>query len=395
MEELLVEKKASIGLKEISPWLKTNQIGDYRIYETDEAITQIGLENSSAKIVPKNALTIAMYGDGITRGKISIVGCELTTNQACCNIVLNDKCSDYRYVYYFLKSKYIELRHLSNGGAQQNLSVNLIKRYDISLPPLPTQRRIAAILASLDDKIENNRRICEKLEEMAQAIFKQWFVDFNFPDENGEPYKDNGGEMVESELGLIPKGWEVGHLKDIVNNVKDSCKQKDIIGLPYLPIDIIPKKMLGIDSYDSWENAKSSLVKFRRDDILLGAMRVYFYRVILSPFDGVTRTTCMVLRPKKTFYKVYSLLSINQDSLIDWASNNSKGSTMPYAFWNNGLENYKIVIPPDKILHEFEKLLTPLLKIIQGNFQKSKALQQTRDTLLPKLMSGEIDVEEK
>lgn len=125
----------------------------------------------------------------------------MTTNQACCNLTINDEVADYEFVYYTLKNDYTTLASLANGGAQQNLNAQIIKDYVLQMPSLADQRRIASILSSLDRKIELNNKINADLEEMAQAIFKNWFVDF-------EPFKD--GKFVDSELGMIPEGWKIG-----------------------------------------------------------------------------------------------------------------------------------------------------------------------------------------
>lgn len=190
------------------PWLNTKEIDFNRIYSTEKTITDSGLNNSSAKWIVPNTVTVAMYG--ATAGKSCIVKVPMTTNQACCNLTINDEVADYEFVYYTLKNDYTILASLANGGAQQNLNAQIIKDYVLKMPSLADQRRIASILSSLDRKIELNNKINADLEEMAQAIFKNWFVDF-------EPFKD--GKFVDSELGMIPEGWKVGCLGDMGNIV--------------------------------------------------------------------------------------------------------------------------------------------------------------------------------
>lgn len=180
------------------PWLNTKEIDFNRIYSTEKTITDSGLNNSSAKWIVPNTVTVAMYG--ATAGKSCIVKVPMTTNQACCNLTINNEVADYEFVYYSLKNDYTTLASLANGGAQQNLNAQIIKDYVLKMPSLADQRRIASILSSLDRKIELNNKINADLEEMAQAIFKNWFVDF-------EPLKD--GKFVDSELGMIPEGWKV------------------------------------------------------------------------------------------------------------------------------------------------------------------------------------------
>ena len=199
------------------PWLNTKEINFNRIYSTERCITQKGLDNSSAKWIDANCVIVAMYG--ATAAKVAINKIPLATNQACCNLSIDEKIADYHYVYYWLCANYTELASLANGGAQQNLNAQQIKDFEISLPPMEEQRRIAGILGAIDDKIENNRRINTNLELQAQALYKQWFVDFEFPNEDGKPYKSSGGKMVDSELGPIPEGWSVGTIYKYVNVV--------------------------------------------------------------------------------------------------------------------------------------------------------------------------------
>lgn len=197
------------------PWLNTKEIDFNRIYSTEKTITDSGLNNSSAKWIVPNTVTVAMYG--ATAGKSCIVKVPMTTNQACCNLTINDEVADYEFVYYTLKNDYTTLASLANGGAQQNLNAQIIKDYVLQMPSLADQRRIASILSSLDRKIELNNKINADLEEMAQAIFKNWFVDF-------EPFK--GGKFVDSELGMIPEGWKVSQIADIPHILETGKRPK-------------------------------------------------------------------------------------------------------------------------------------------------------------------------
>ena len=365
------------------PWLNTKEIDFNRIYSTEKTITDSGLNNSSAKWIDPNTVTVAMYG--ATAGKSCIVKVPMTTNQACCNLTINDELADYEFVYYSLKNDYTTLASLANGGAQQNLNAQIIKDYVLQMPSLADQHRIASILSSLDRKIELNNKINADLEEMAQAIFKNWFVDF-------EPFKD--GKFVDSELGMIPEGWKVGTLKDLLYLRKDSIKAVNKGNLPYLPIDTIPMHCLVATDFKSNDEAKSSLQTFEQNDIVVGAMRVYFHRVILAPCKGITRTTCFVLSVKNENALAYSLMQCNQDEAISFAEKTSKGSTMPYAVWDGGYGEYKVVIPPDEVMKSFNDLLGNFFSKMNKNAIENSRLSLLRDTLLPRLMSGEIEVPE-
>lgn len=183
-----------------------------------------------------------------------------------------------------------------------------------------------------------------------------------------------------------------GHLGDIVTLQKTTTKAGKRPELPYMPIDIIPMKSLGVTEFKPNSEAKSSLQLFKKDDIVMGAMRVYFHRVVIAPCDGITRNTCFILRPNSAELREYALLTCFQPEAIEFANVRSKGSTMPYAVWENSFEDYPVWIPDDESLKAFSRKLRPLVDYLRDSYQENHALASLRDALLPKLMSGEIDV---
>ncbi len=189
----------------VIPWLKTGDIKKNFIYEVDEYITQTGLENSSAKLIPQNSVIVAMYGDGNTAGNVAVNKIQLTTNQACCNLIVDTQKAHYLYVFYYLKGSYNNLVGLKLGGSQQNLNARTIKNFPIRLPPLETQKKIAAVLSAYDDLIENNKRQIALLENMAEEIYREWFVRFRFP----------GWQRTQFEKG-IPKNWKIKKLNQLI-----------------------------------------------------------------------------------------------------------------------------------------------------------------------------------
>ena len=295
---------------------------------------------------------------------------------------------DAEFLYYLLSQDLFFAYVMSgaNGSKMPRGDKQQIMNWEIEIPSeKEDQRRIAFILSSLDRKIELNNKINADLEEMAQAIFKNWFVDF-------EPFKD--GKFVDSELGMIPEGWKVGTLKDLLYLRKDSIKAANKGNLPYLPIDTIPMHCLVATDFKSNDEAKSSLQTFEHNDIVVGAMRVYFHRVILAPCKGITRTTCFVLSIKNENALAYSLMQCNQDEAISFAEKTSKGSTMPYAVWDGGYGEYKVVIPPSEVMKSFNDLLSNFYSNMNKNAIENSRLSTLRDTLLPRLMSGELEVPE-
>ena len=293
---------------------------------------------------------------------------------------------DRRFFYYYLKFATGGFLGALNGSVMVHITKSSMEKMIIRIPKkLDDQRRIASILSSLDRKIEMNNKINADLEEMAQAIFKNWFVDF-------EPFKD--GKFMDSELGMIPEGWKVGTLKDLLYLRKDSIKAVNKGNLPYLPIDTIPIRRLVATDFKSNDDAKSSLQTFEPNDIIVGAMRVYFHRVILAPCKGITRTTCFVLTVKNENALAYSLMQCNQDEAISFAEKTSKGSTMPYAVWDGGYGEYKVVIPSSEVMKSFNVLLNNFFSKMNKNAEENSRLSRLRDTLLPRLMSGELEVPE-
>ena len=291
---------------------------------------------------------------------------------------------------YFLMS-YIQSANILGyitGTAQPKLSQQNLKAIKASLPPYQIQRKITAILRPYDDLIANNTRRIQILEEMAQIIYRQWFVEFQFPGHEKVP-------MVESELGMIPKGWEIGKLGDIVDNIRKTEKPgKHLEPLPYVPIDCISRRSIALMQHKPSREAKSSLIAFKRNDILFGAMRAYFHKVTFAPFDGITRQTCFVLRSKNPNNYPFDLFTIFQDSTVKYASNYSTGSTIPYAMWDGALAVMPIIKPPDPLIQQFSNIVTPMFDSIRMMAMKNTNLRQTRDLLLPKLISGELDVSE-
>lgn len=305
--------------------------------------------------------------------------------------ILDESMLNMKFAYYHLLTK--DINSMDSGSAIPSTSRPDFYNLGSKIPPIHEQKAIANILSALDEKIELNTQMNKTLEEMAQALFKRWFVDFEFPNEDGEAYKSSGGEMVDSELGIIPKGWEARELEDLLVSVKQPVKAGEHLrDLPYLPIDTLPMKTLSVKEFKSWEEAKSSLISFEQNDILLGAMRVYFHRVCLAPFEGITRTTCFVLRPKDKELHAYLTMKLFDEETINFANSTSKGTTMPYAVWENGLNRMKVVTSTKDVNKKFAEAVDGILQRIRDSLFENIYLQELRDILLPKLMSGEIRV---
>ena len=305
---------------------------------------------------------------------------------------------DGKYLNYWFNTsqakRYFE-NNVGGSGQRFTLPLDVILSTPLFLPNIENQKKISSILFSLDKKIQLLHQINDNLAELAKTIYDYWFVQFDFPDENGKPYKTSGGKMVYNEVlkREIPEGWEVKKLGEVIEKISNNILPTEYQNLNYLPIDFLPKRQFYYDKYDLRENALSSLIKFDEDDILLGAMRVYFHRVCNAIEDGISRNTIFVLRPFEKENKNYCLFLLDEEKTIQFANDNSTGSSIPYAKWDNGLANYQLVLPKKNILSLFNLKINPIIKKLKINSKQIQHLRSLRDWLLPMLMNGQISVE--
>lgn len=371
------------------PWLNTKEINFNQIYKTEKTITNEGLNNSSAKWIPAKSVIVAMYG--ATAGKVAINRIPLTTNQACCNLMINPTKADYRFVYYALCNDYTYLASLANGGAQQNLNAQQIKDFAIPLPSLEGQKRIANILSSFDEKIELNRRINENLEQQAQALFKSWFVDF-------EPFKN--GKFVDSELGKIPEGWKVLRADEIFNiNIGKTPPRKESIWFSKSEnsnikwISISDMGNCGPFINDSSEYLtpdavnKFNIIIVPKNTVLL-SFKLTLGRVVIAK-DNLTTNEAIArfCLPNNRFREFTYLTLKNYDYF-------KLGNTSSIATAVNSkiIKGMKILFPLNEIIEDFSNIVKPIFDLIESYSDEIDRLSKLRDTLLPRLMSGELQV---
>lgn len=362
-----------------------------KVKSTARTLSEMGLNSVKNCLLPAKSICVSCIGSDL--GKVVLTSEPTVTNQQINSIVPDEK-FDPDFIYYGMTILGKHLNYLSKTStAVPIINKTTFSNFSIIVPSIEEQKAIAHILSTLDDKIEVNNQINRTLENMAQTIFKQWFVDFEFPNEDGEPYKSSGGEMIESELGMIPKGWEVKELGEIIDIIKQGTKPGEHLkDRKYNPIDTLPMKSIAINDFKPYEEAKSSLILFEKYDILIGAMRVYFHRVNLAPYKGITRTTTFVLRSKRIQDVPYNLFLLNMDETIDYAERTSKGSTMPYAVWDNGMSNMLTAYSNKELRNNFFEIIQPMLETIMKRSAENEVLIKLRDSILPKLMSGKIRV---
>lgn len=285
------------------------------------------------------------------------------------------------FYYYYFRSALSPIKSIVSQCAQAGIRGSDLQELCVLYPPKKTQDRIANILEQYDNLIENNQKQIKLLEEAARRLYKEWFVDLHFP----------GYEDVEIVDG-VPEGWTFGVLGDVaINSGKKEKKEKRDNYKYYLPIDCIPKKSLGYIQVNDVSLAKSSLIGFQKGDIIFGAMRPYFHKVVVARDKGLTRTTCFVLNAKDPSYWSYLAMLLFTKDTVDYATQISVGTTMPYVRWND-MRNMPVIIPDLEIAERFNKQIQPIIDNIASLSEQVILLQQARDRLLPKLMSGEIEV---
>lgn len=292
-------------------------------------------------------------------------------------------CLDYRYLYYWflLAGKTGGLEQYFTGATIKHMPGQKLKSVVIDKPPIGIQRSIADVLSSYDDLIENNQKQIKLLEEAAQRLYKEWFVDLRFPGYEDTPIVDG-----------VPEGWTLGELGDIaIDSGKKEKKEHRGQYQYYLPIDCLPKRSLAYTDKNDITLAESSLAAFMPNDILFGAMRPYFHKVVVARDKGLTRTTCFVINSKMPAYWAYLLLLLFSKDTVDYATQISVGTTMPYVRWKDFI-HMPTLIPPEEKCDAFQAIVLPIIERISCLAVSSERLIQARDRLLPKLMSGEIEV---
>ena len=287
----------------------------------------------------------------------------------------------HEYLYYVLKCNQQGLHGLQRGAAIPHVTPALLNDIDVVIPPFEVREKISAMLSAYDRLIENNQKQIKLLEEAAQRLYKEWFADLRFP----------GHEKTKIIEG-IPEGWSQGVLGDIVvESGKKISREKRAGYSYYLPVDCLPKKSLGYVATNEIALAESSLVAFSPRDIIFGAMRPYFHKVVVARDSGITRTTCFVLNAGNPSYWAYAVMLMFSSDTVDYATQISVGTTMPYTRWKD-FKSMPIVIPSEECVIAFGEAIEPIISKINGLAKQIVLLQQARDRLLPKLMNGEIAV---
>lgn len=309
------------------------------------------------------------------------------------------------FITYFFNTREGQHKLLANTSSTGVPSiarpVTYLRSIEVPVPPLGIQHRIADILGTLDDKIELNRRMNRSLEKMAAAIFKSWFIDFepvrakaegrdpNLPAEIADIFPDS---FEESQLGQIPKGWNMGKLGDIADHPRRGVKPGEVPPTTaYIGLEHMPRRSIALDSWGNAEQVGSQKSRFNAGEILFGKLRPYFHKVGIAPVDGVCSTDILVVVPKDESWHSYVLSLVSSKALVDYADAHSAGTKMPRTNWKD-VGRYPLALPPEPLPTAFQDHVAVFHKRICMNVHQNRRLAGLRNTLLPKLLSGEIEV---
>lgn len=296
------------------------------------------------------------------------------------------------YLYYFLTNEGTKqyIRNIAVGATMPSINTKLLNEVPITIPSLDDQHRIASILSSLDRKIELNNKINADLEEMAQAIFKNWFVDF-------EPFKD--GKFVDSELGMIPEGWKVGCLGDmgaVVCGKTPSKSNSNYYGgdIPFIKIPDMHGNVFVENSEDrlTEEGSLSQIKKLIPPYSLMVSCiaTVGLVSINTKPSHTNQQINTVIPHNKSALFYLYQHIKNNEEFL----KNMGRGGTTTLNVNTKSFSNIRLLIPSEIALEQFHGIVEGLFKKIEQNLHESRTLSLLRDTLLPRLMSGELEVPE-
>lgn len=291
---------------------------------------------------------------------------------------------DARFLYYYTQSpawKAVIASRTVLGATVNRIPIATFPEFPLRLPPLPAQQRIAGVLSAYDKLIENNRRQIKLLEEAAQRLYKEWFVDLRFPGHETTPIVDG-----------IPEGWKRTTVGKICELIRDSSRPDDRNeSTMYIGLEHMPKNSICLNMYGDVSSVTGSKLNFRKNDILFGKIRPYFHKVGFAQCNGVTSTDTLVMRAKPNCFGLL-LEIVSSDAYVAYATATSKtGTKMPRADWN-AMSAYELLEPSARVLAQFDGFVKQITDEIMNLSDQIVAAREARDRLLPKLMSGEIEV---
>jgi type I restriction enzyme, S subunit len=279
-----------------------------------------------------------------------------------------------------------QIRGFGSGSTVEHMRLADIPNLEIFAPEVSAQRRIAGILSAYDELTDNNMRRIRILEAMARALYREWFVRFRFP--GHEKIK-----RVDSPLGSLPRGWEVKKLGEIAEEMRRNVP-KGRLDEPkrYVGLEHIPRRALALDAWETVTDLGSNKLEFKKHEVLFGKIRPYFHKVSVAPFDGLCSADTIVIRARRPDLYALVVACVSSDVFVAHASATSNGAKMPRANWDV-LKKYDVAIPNGSVAERFSELFADLITQQQILVFQIQNLRRTRELLLPRLLSGQVNFE--
>lgn len=388
------------------PWLSVSDFNSgYRwVTSAAKSITQLGVSESATTVLDKGDVIISARG---TVGVVAQLGRPMAFNQSCYGIRGKKGIADTDFIYYLLHWIVPKLKQVAHGAVFDTITRETFKIVEVDLPPLPEQQAIARILGTLDNKIEINRRMNETLEAMTQALFKSWFIDFDpvrakaegrdpgLPDDVSAFFPDS---LENSELGPVPCGWQVVPLRDVMEINPPRALRRGCPA-PYVGMEDIPTR--GHSPYAVCDRLFGSGVRFMNGDTLLARITPCLENGKTAYVDflddgqiGWGSTEYIVLRPKAPLPAEFGYCLARSEEFRDFAIRNMTGTSGRQRVVVAALAGFLIARPPDKVCKLFGRVVAPVFKRSGALASESRSLAVLRDSLLPRLLSGELRVGE-
>lgn len=357
-------------------WLSVKDFNNENryVYSTEKTITEEGLNNSSTKLLRKDDIIISARG---TVGELAMIPFPMAFNQSCYGIRAKDGINS-TFLYYLIKHSVRKLKAMTHGSVFDTITRDTFANIEVAIPDIETQQRVAKMLADIDDKVENNQRINNNLEQQTQAIFKSWFVDF------------------ELNYGNMPSGWKVSQLGTIakISTEVFSPAKNPNVEVEHYSIPAYDEKRYPV--FETSNGIKSNKYRLSSNSVMISKLNPDTKR-IWRPYcisdNPICSTEFIVYEPINPLNRDFIYSIIDSIGFSAFLCSHTTGSTNSRQRATPSITlTYDIIVPDEKTIQAFCSIVSPMYDTIENNIKENQKLAETRDKLLPKLMSGELDV---
>jgi len=350
----------------------------YRVRSTLTTVTDDARRKFANQFIPEGAVTFTCIA---SVGKIGIATKDSLTNQQINSVIPNAQ-NDGTFLYYLLRYQAPRIQGLCSGVASPIINKTDFEKVKVEVPELDVQRRIASILSTYDDLIENNNRRIALLEQAARLLYEEWFVRLRFP----------GREHTRIVDG-VPKGWRRKTLGDLCVEVREQVSPENVEpDTPYIGLEHMPRRSITLGTWGTAADVTSTKHRYRTGEVLFGKIRPYFHKVGIALNDGVTSSDAIVIRPNDDALGPLVLMTTSSDHFVKYTSQTVReGSKMPRADWKV-MQQYEVKMPLGGLLDLFADIIGPLTDQLKALTYQNRSARAARDLLLPRLMSGGLMV---